>query len=114
MLPGLRLVGRGQRAVVDLIIVGGESGASARAMHPAWARGLRDQCASAGVPFHFKQWGEWAPSDDPTHWVNVHGTLPTRPLGDGVWGTDAGMKRLGVKRAGFLLDDVEHREHFND
>jgi len=28
-------------------------------MHPDWARSLRDQCASAGVPFHFKQWGEW-------------------------------------------------------
>jgi hypothetical protein len=30
-------------------------------MHPAWARSLRDQCAAVGVPFHFKQWGEWAP-----------------------------------------------------
>jgi len=23
------------------------------------ARSLRDQCVSAGVPFFFKQWGEW-------------------------------------------------------
>ncbi|MDR1190644.1 MAG: phage Gp37/Gp68 family protein [Verrucomicrobiales bacterium] len=22
-----------------------------------WARSLRDQCADAGVPFFFKQWG---------------------------------------------------------
>jgi protein gp37 len=28
-------------------------------MHPDWARGLRDQCAAAHVPFFFKQWGEW-------------------------------------------------------
>ena len=28
-------------------------------MHPDWARVLRDQCAAAGVPFFFKQWGEW-------------------------------------------------------
>jgi protein gp37 len=28
-------------------------------MHPEWARSLRDQCLAAGVPFFFKQWGEW-------------------------------------------------------
>jgi protein gp37 len=41
------------------VIVGGESGHGARPMHPEWARSLRDQCAAAGVPFFFKQWGEW-------------------------------------------------------
>jgi len=46
---------------IDWVIVGGESGAGARPMHPDWARGLRDQCATAGVPFLFKQHGEWAP-----------------------------------------------------
>jgi protein gp37 len=39
------------------LIVGGESGPQARPMHPQWARDLRDQCAAAGVAFHFKQWG---------------------------------------------------------
>ena len=39
----------------------GESGAGARPMHPDWARSLRDQCKAAGVPFLFKQWGEWKP-----------------------------------------------------
>ncbi len=34
----------------DWVIVGGESGPSARPMHPEWARSLRDQCGSAGVP----------------------------------------------------------------
>lgn len=42
------------------VIVGGESGRNARPMHPDWARGLRDQCQAAGVPFFFKQWGEFA------------------------------------------------------
>ncbi len=37
------------------VICGGESGSSARPMHPAWARGLRDQCAAAGTPFFMKQ-----------------------------------------------------------
>jgi protein gp37 len=44
---------------IDWVIVGGESGVGARPMHPDWARPLRDQCVEAGVPFLFKQWGEW-------------------------------------------------------
>lgn len=46
---------------IDGVIVGGESGTGARPMHPDWARSLRDQCADAGVDFHFKQWGNVAP-----------------------------------------------------
>lgn len=45
----------------DWIIAGGESGHGARPMHPDWVRSLRDQCASANVPFFFKQWGAWWP-----------------------------------------------------
>lgn len=47
------------RSGLHWVIVGGESGPKARPMHPQWARDLRDQCAAAGVPFLFKQWGEW-------------------------------------------------------
>lgn len=47
---------------IDWVIVGGESGPNARPMHPDWARALRDECQAAGVPFFFKQWGEWAPT----------------------------------------------------
>jgi protein gp37 len=46
---------------IDWVIAGGESGKDARPMHPDWARSLRDQCVRAGVPFLFKQWGEWWP-----------------------------------------------------
>jgi protein gp37 len=46
---------------IHWVICGGESGARARPMHPNWAARLRDQCQEAGVPFHFKQWGEYAP-----------------------------------------------------
>lgn len=45
---------------LDWVICGGESGPKARPMHPNWARSVRDQCVAAGVPFYFKQWGEWA------------------------------------------------------
>lgn len=44
------------------VIVGGESGPGAHPMHPEWARDLRDQANASGVPFLFKQWGEWSPS----------------------------------------------------
>ena len=51
----------GRENVLDWVICGGESGPSARPMHPQWARDLRDQCEAAGVLFFFKQWGAWAP-----------------------------------------------------
>lgn len=75
---------------IDWVIIGGESGNDARPMKPEWARSLRDQCIEAGVPFHFKQWGEWGPilSNGP------HEFLPYRN----------GMVRFGKKRAGRLLD----------
>ena len=53
--------GEDERPLLHWVICGGESGLGARPMHPDWARSLRDQCASAGVPFHFKQWGGWRP-----------------------------------------------------
>jgi protein gp37 len=49
---------------LDWIIVGGESGRGARPMHPDWTRSIRDQCAAAGVPFFFKQWGSWSVTYD--------------------------------------------------
>ena len=42
---------------IDWVIVGGESGSSARPMRIDWAMGIRDQCRDAGVAFFFKQWG---------------------------------------------------------
>lgn len=46
---------------IDWVIAGGESGHRARPTDPAWVRALRDECQEAGVAFHFKQWGHWAP-----------------------------------------------------
>ena len=45
------------RGDVSWLIVGGESGSSARPMDPDWVRGLRDQCLDAGVAFFLKQLG---------------------------------------------------------
>jgi protein gp37 len=49
---------------IDWVICGGESGSSARPMHPAWARSIRDQCQQWRLSFLFKQWGRWRPIDD--------------------------------------------------
>lgn len=46
---------------IHWVIVGGESGPSARPAHPEWVRGIRDQCLKARVPFFFKQWGGYRP-----------------------------------------------------
>jgi protein gp37 len=72
---GLSLSGDCEK--LDLVIVGGESGPGARPMHPAWARSLRDQCLAAGVPFFFKQWGDWAPFVDESRYT--HGGAEKRP-----------------------------------
>ena len=42
---------------INWVIVGGESGTQARPMNIEWARDIRNQCVSAGVPFFMKQLG---------------------------------------------------------
>lgn len=82
------------------IILGGESGPGARPMHPDWARGVKDYCQDAIVPFFFKQWGEYVesiPSDEnsaKSH-IYAHGTS---------------FYRVGKKAAGRLLDGREWNE----
>lgn len=44
-------------AGIDWVIVGGESGPRCRPVAADWVRGIRDECAAAGVAFFFKQWG---------------------------------------------------------
>ncbi len=117
------------KVMLDWIVVGGESGPNARPMHTDWARSLRDQCASAGVPFLFKQWGEWAPRSgiltgggtdfseiDPscTRWPNVirlgehgHDTRISENCNDDM-GEEIFMQKVGKKLAGRLLDGCLH------
>jgi protein gp37 len=42
---------------IDWVIVGGESGHSARQMKKEWVVSVREQCRRERVPFFFKQWG---------------------------------------------------------
>jgi protein gp37 len=59
---------------INAVILGGETGAGARPMHPDWVRSVRDQCAAAGVPFFFKQIGNkkknWM-CDEVRQWGNL-------------------------------------------
>lgn len=105
-------------------------------MHPDWARSLRDQCQAAGVPFFFKQWGEWSPFTDkpqpgdisvlpqPDHAANRR-DQSGQPERYSLWNRDlygsadgtvhragcALMRKVGKKAAGRLLDGKEHSEY---
>ncbi len=81
---------------VDWVITGGESGPNARPSDPTWFKAVRDQCERHAVPFHFKQWGDWAPMDTvqsniiPSRVLNVEFSTP--------------VARFGKKRSGRILD----------
>lgn len=107
---------------IDWVVAGGESGPGARPTHPDWIRSLRDQCANAhgGVPFFFKQWGEWAPDNcqGPNHWQHLEKRW-ARWTANGFtfedpdkWPDDDNLLfRLGKKNAGRLLDGRTHDEY---
>lgn len=113
----------GGDAGLHWVIVGGESGPNARPMHPDWARSLRDQCAAAGVPFLFKQWGEWVSADcidlatQSRVWrdssyieMESQGLIrryTAKPPGPPHFACDHWLK-AGKKAAGRLLDGVQH------
>jgi len=112
---------------LDWIVVGGESGHGARPMHPEWARSIRDQCAVAGVPFLFKQWGRWSVHEIANGGTITPGMDMTKLAGIRVW-AGAGFAcpapkapvsevffdgavlavPCGKKRAGRHLDGVLH------
>lgn len=112
------------------LIAGGESGPGARPCHPDWARGLRDQCAQADVPFYFKQWGEWYPIGDyyglsdeirdreldwPHRLITSAGAewfVGDKPTDQHDGQPPSGtciMKKMGKRNAGHMLDGMEHR-----
>lgn len=99
---------RGSVALLDWVIVGGESGPGARPMHPDWARSLRDQCQDAGTDFLFKQWGDWMPGEKEGDTVKLTFPIdgPHGPANPEVhdWPDGACAARVGKKAAGRLLD----------
>lgn len=91
------------------IIAGGESGPNARPSHPDYFRQVRDQCAAAGVPFFFKQWGEYRLHANLGAWYLLDADLEKRiDTGEVMELGKREFLRVGKKRAGRLLDGVEH------
>ncbi len=95
------------------VIAGGESGPHARPMHPDWARSLRDQCAAAGVPFLFKQWGEHVGGVGSrgmyVYCQNGHeqaGDKHTHEWGEGVISQHVGKKDAGRELDARTWDEV--------
>lgn len=117
-----------KQSFLDWVIVGGESGPHARPMHPTWIQSLKDQCEAAGVPFFFKQWGEWIAASQKFHtelikpesigdlqcqWLQIDGA--SRPIGHGLMEShDMLMMRVGKRNAGRLLDGVEWNQYPED
>lgn len=73
---------------IDWVIAGGETGSKARPLNPKWIYSIRNQCNVSGVPFFFKQWGEY---------------------GYGEWSdkNDIEFLKIGKSKAGRLIDGVE-------
>lgn len=86
-----------EHRAIDWVIVGGESGPSARPMNADWVRTIRDQCVEFATPFLFKQWGEYAPN-----WFNDEG-------GNMIEGSEW-MDKIGKKKAGRTLDGKTHTD----
>lgn len=117
-------VGTGDTFGLDWIVAGGESGTKARPMHPDWVRSLRDQCLEAGVPFLFKQWGEWLssrtlPPDTrlPANrwgWISKNGgavdSMHSRPFKNEFSHHEL-MGKIGKKIAGRRLDGEVHNNY---
>lgn len=89
--------------LIDLVICGGETGKNARPVNPEWVISLRDQCENAGVPFHFKHWGEWCQYEQTDHDFDRLGSYNTRYFS----GMEQPMYRIGKKKAGRKIDGIE-------
>jgi protein gp37 len=83
-------------------------------MRAEWAQSLRDQCARAGVPFFFKQWGAWVPYSQMPSGVFVHEVrphLPVRSEDDPLTFMRVGKKAAGRKLDGRFHDDYPNSGH---
>ncbi len=102
---------------IQWVIVGGESGPSARPMHPTWIRDIQIDCAEAGVKFSFTQWGDHVPAagrslpevvGSEKVGLQPDGTL--LGLHDSIKADTAVLIRVGKHAAGRRLDGREWNE----
>ena len=103
------------------MVSGGESGPNARPSHPDWHRHTDYWCAKHGIPYDFKQWGEWAPGDcaaglstrakTAAHYGSrrwFYSDLTAREQAEMHCEDEPDVYRLGRKAAGRTLDGAVH------
>ncbi|UDL90346.1 phage Gp37/Gp68 family protein [Mesorhizobium sp. PAMC28654] len=61
--PALGMVDWRGWEFIRWMVSGGESGPNARPHNPEWHYATRDFCAPNGIPYLFKQWGNWIEED---------------------------------------------------
>lgn len=123
-------------AFLRWMVSGGESGPYARPTHPDWHRRTRDFCTLFGIPYLFKQWGEYLPcpwklerlhdeadeaykarseAECSLLAVSKHGFV--HEISHAPWScervlpqpeTHQAVRKVGKRAAGRLLDGVEH------
>lgn len=106
------LNGQRKHFPIDWVIAGGESGPKSRPMLPDWPRKLRDQCHNAGVSFHFKQWGHWAPSSNDKVGKTIFSFKDTG-TGKSIFMAAVGKKVAGRSLDGATWDEIP-RGVYND
>ncbi len=116
-----RATDQADEGTIDWVIAGGESGPAARPVHPDWLRALRDECDAFGVPFIFKQFGEWRPPMEGEEFNTAMGRAQKVPAfivapegtvhcfeNERTASGGKVMLRVGKKLAGRRLDGLTH------
>lgn len=102
--PALGLVDWSGWEFLSWFIAGGESGKAARPSNLLWYRQARDWCAARGIPFFFKQHGEWLACEQ--------GKVPNIKEGARIYkffDSPYVSVRVGKRLSGKLLDGQLHQ-----
>jgi hypothetical protein len=112
VLESITNCGDANRPAIDWVIVGGETGPKARPMHPDWVRNIQQQCDKAEVPFFFKSWGEWMPTNRPLTSSEIAVIPKYYAMNNKFLQTVDGGEfyKLGKKKSGNKLDGRVYQE----
>ena len=94
-------------AKLDWVIVGGESGTSARPCNVQWIRSVKDQCTAAGVPCFVKQLGA-LPFAYPPQPADPRKLFPDTVPGH--FATMVGQKLIGAPDHTSFWPDLRHKK----
>ncbi len=110
ILPHLLAGKRHHRPLIHCVIVGGEADRRSRPMHPRWVTAIEHYCAQAGVPFFFKQWGDYIPADQASPAIRRRFLQGARARHIFRFNDGTEVYRVGKKTAGRRLNNREWNE----